>query len=306
MSNLLDNNQLKLDSEYLRKLRGYCHKPRLSIDNLPNNNAFRVLSMVMNRLEQNPSKVSVSDCKDSLAYIWVVAYRLEAYIEQQGGPRRVDYVSKLSSEEIEIRIRGDYSHRKRPRPEIIKFSNDDFKRLANSLEVDEIDKQNLMFINEAINIYRLSVWDSTPSREDDLDKLSTLKRQINRVLDNIGRLCEMAVNQYKYSNCSSDSKLQKAVLQIKVLLKSVDLTILRIKKMPRKHKQHEVELTIELLDEYRNITKKNPSSDPRRGSFMQFLSVLEDILDHNEAKNYRRIKNRIGSELVRAILKNNP
>jgi hypothetical protein len=306
MTNFLDNKQLKLDSEYLRKLRGYCHKPRSSIDSLPNNNAYRLLSMVMYPLGKNSTTASVSDSKASLAYIWRFAYRLEAYIEQQGGPRRVDYVSKLSSEEIGIRMRGEYSHRKQSRPEIINLSSNDLRNLSNSMGVGNIDDQSRIYISEAINSYRISVWDSIPSRENDLDKLNTLKNQVNRVLNNVGRLCEMTVNHYKHPDLGSEADLQKAIFQIKELLTAVDLTILRIKNMPRQHKQHEAELVLELLGEYRHLTKKNPSGDPRRGRFMEFVSAVEDILDHDEAKNDIRNKNRIGSELVKTILKNNP
>lgn len=303
MSEVLDADLLKTDSSYLRSLRGYCKKDCSSIDNLPNNNAYNELSKILYPYDKNSKTPTVSECKLSLHYVWGTAYKVEAYIEEIGGPERVSYVSKLSDDEIARRMRGEYSHRNAERPKIIELTSADFNDLSNILSVDKIDNLSQMYINESINSYRYSVWDSVPCRDEDLDKLNTLKKQVERVLDNIGRLSEMVVGRYKYSDFGFKDDLKIAIDRIWVLFLVVDEAISNIKKRPRQHKQHESELIENLSDEYKRLTNKNPSGDTRRGKFMDFLSAIEDILDKNDSSIKSRSKNRMGSDLVKATLK---
>lgn len=287
-----DAEQLKRDSDHLKKLRGYCSKAANTLEDLPNNRAYMILNCQLSPLAFE--RPSIEDCKYSLHRIWDIAYCMEAYIQQLGGPRRIPYKSKLSDEEIARRMRGEYCHTSIPRPRPFHFSEEEKKLLRQFMRKVGQEEFNffIKLTEETITCYLHDKWEGKPNREDDRDKLNTLYRQADRVLDNTGRLIEMAVGRYLYSDYGFPEDIKNHVGNVRELLFATEAATEKIKQLPRRSKPMEWEMVDEIAYRFWVSTDIKPSA---RNKFMGVIALIEDAASAT-----------LGTELIESVVKGLP
>lgn len=205
----------------------------------------------------------------------------------------------------------DHSPRAEKRPSRFMLSSrsfEDIKVILGPIE-DAEKKFFLRRAQEDINHYLQDAWYGAPNRENDLDRLETLLRQVDRVLDNIGDLCEIVVSErYKHAdNFFMEDDLRRCISNTWVLYDATCDAIESIKNAPRHHKPLEFELIDQLAYSFWTRTGKKPSGSHVDCKFMKLLSVIEDELDNFEKpvkgdSTPPRQVNRFGRELVEKVI----
>ncbi|MDO9010768.1 MAG: hypothetical protein Q7U78_03015 [Gallionella sp.] len=292
--------QMERDTDCLRKLRGYCSKAIKTLEDLPCARAYRTLSSQLFLLKEGDNKVpSLEDCKYSLHRIWSISYCIEGYIQQIGGPRRATYKSKLSDEEIAKRMGGEYSHTRIAQPACFHFTENEKKTLRQF--ISKIDQEEFDFFvkltAETITEYLFEKWEGKPNREDDVDKLNTLHKQVERVLGNTGRLIEMTMGRYKYSDCVFLNDIGRHVGNLWELLFVTEDATKKIKQLPRRSKPLEYKMVNEIAYSFWRSTGIKPSA---RNKFMEVVSVIECALENYAGHSL------MGAELIEAAIKELP
>jgi hypothetical protein len=286
--------QLKRDSDHLKKLRGYCSKAVNTLEDLPNNHAYTILSCRLSPLALEIP--SIEDCKYSLHRVWGIAYCMEAYIQHLGGPRRMPYKSKLSDEEIARRMGGEYCHTSipRPRPCPFHFSEEEKKLLRQFMRKMDQEEFDLFITltEETVTCYLRDKWEGKPNREDSLDKLNTLRRQVERVLGNTDRLLEMAAGRYLYSDCGFPENIKSHADNVRELLFAIEAATEKIKQLPRRSKPLEWEMVDEIAYRFWAQTGIKPSA---RNKFMGVIAVIDGTTNTT-----------LGIELIESVVKKLP
>lgn len=293
--------QMKRDADYLKKLRGYCSKAVKTLEDLPYNHAYSALSSQLYPVtREDVGKIpSPEDCKYSLHRIWGISYSIEGYIQQLGGPRRVPYKSKLSDEEIAKRMRGEYSHTSIPQPDSFHFSEKEKQQLRQC--IPKIEQKEFVFFveltEETISGYLYNNWAGKPNREDDLDRLSTLYTQVERVLENISVWFEMTEERYKYSDGCFPGHARGCVDNVRKLLDATEDATKKIKQYPRRSKPLEYEMVDEIAYSFWKSTGKKPSA---HNKFMDVVSVIKAAIGSNAEPSI------MGERLIESVIKELP
>lgn len=287
---------------YLFKLQGYLMKVRDSFESLPCNNAYRSLSSYFYKTGSIDG-IYIHHVKSALHDVALIATRHADNIATHSGVAKKSWKSKLTDKERAIRIDGLYSHRP---VEAFKFEklSDGFESLVRSI-FQEIKKENLSdfldYCRHDLNSYLHDLYLGKPNRGDDLDKLNTLLKQIDAVLDNMNKLIEMVIDN-PFDDPFAKDNLENAIHIFWKLQSSIIGAISSIKLSERQHKQLEIDFIKELALNYKHYLNLNPSADNRRGKFMEFVSLIEDEVDTITNISIRD-KNRFGRVIVQKALK---
>lgn len=293
----------KISQAYLFKLQGYLMKVRDSFESLPCNNAYNSLSAIFYKKANLEDGIYIDQVKPALHGIALIASRNAVYIQQRSGVRARLLQSKLTHQEISIRIEGSYSHRPVKAYKCEKFSDAFIQYVRNTFSQVETEKLNtfLKDINEDLNTYLYNLWLGLPNRDDDLEKLNTLLNQTEKVLDEIKFLIDMVIEQ-PFADPYAKDKLKIYVRALWELFFCTKEAINEIQVSKANYKQFEFSFIGELVHNYKGYLNLTPSADNRRGEFMNFISFVEDELD--SVTNQNREKNRFGRQLVAKAIKN--
>lgn len=294
---------------YLFKLQGYLMKARDSFESLPSNNAYSKLSSLFYKSACFDDGIHTDQVTPALNGIARIASHNALYIEQRSGVPARRCKSKLTDEEIGLRIDVLYSHRK-DKPLRCENFSDDFERDVRNM-FSKVESKSLdMFFEEskqALNEYFYDNWLSKstdiyyPNRDDDLKKLNTLLKQTEKIIDEIPLLIEMVIDN-DCIDCYFDKEdIKKHIPVIWKLFFCTKEAIDKIQSSKGDYKQLQVSLIAELACNYRVYLKLKPSTDETRGQFMDFISLVEDEIDRITKQT--RKKNRFGRQMVSRAIK---
>lgn len=243
--------QMAKDAGLLVKFRGYCRKAGLTLIDLPNQNAYQTLSLIMYPSGQSPER-----SKQAINYLWGIARNIEAFISQNGGPRLVPY-PKMKT----------WPEDKRPAWVRFKFSTEQiaFLRWFQGKH-GFVDYRFPDDVADYINDYLHSCYEHYAdnanrdrAREDDLDKLETLEKQLERVIDNYGPIVEMMLGRYRYADWGCEKSAKEEIGRVYDLFFATRDAIVAIGESQRRHKPLEFELACDLVYMFWKRTGIKPS-----------------------------------------------
>lgn len=239
------------DANLLVKFRGYCRKASLTLVDLPYQNAYQKLQGIMYRDGRD-----VGRSKQAINYLWGIARHIEAWIAENGGPRLVPYPKMMS-----------WPEDSRPAYVQFKFADEQIVFLRQfQKKLVFVDDRFAVDVADYINDYLHSCYENYAdsanrhrSREDDLNKLKTLKNQLERVIDNYGQIAVMMLGLYRYADWGSEQSAKEAIGHVWDLFHATEDAIVKIKVLPRLHKPFEYELACDLAYMFWKRTGIKPS-----------------------------------------------
>lgn len=271
--------QMVQDADLLVKFRGYCRKASLTLTNLPNQNAYQTLTSIMHRDGQD-----VGRSKQAINYLWGIARHIEAWIAENGGPCLVPYPKMMAwpEDSRSAYVRFNFA------AEQIVFLRQFQKKL------NFVDDRFTDDVADYINDYLHSCYENYPdsanrhrAREDDLDKLKTLKKQLERVQDNYGQIAVMMLGRYRYADWGSEQSAKEAIGRVWDLFYATQDAIVKIKELPRIHKPFEYELACDLAYMFWKRTRIKPSIKDT-SPFRDFMdNAIEPALGTQSEDNHR-------------------
>lgn len=295
----------KTYQEYLFKYQCYLMKVRDSFEDLPCNNGYKTLDLIFYKKASFEDGIYINQVTPALHGIARIASHNAVYIQQKSGVPARKWKSKLTDHERAIRMAGLYSHRPIKAFVCDNFSDGFESYIINTFpEVprDQIDRF-LEDSKQELNSYFYDLWHGEPNRKEDLEKLKTLLKQTEKVIDKVDLLVEMVLDNDCIDCLYDKENFKKYMPVIWKLFHCTQEAIARIKSEKDNYKQLETNFIAELALNYKVYLKLEPSPDVRRGKFMDFISGIEDEIDLITRSSTRK-KNRFGRLVVsKAILK---